>query len=65
MTERPAILSAKVEKLVAIIADGQQAKQNGTVSDARAAQQQAAQDVLDAGGSVAAVERVNLPSERM
>lgn len=67
MTERPAILSAKVLKLAEIMSDGQAAKQSGsnTVSEARSAQENAAREVLEAGGSVASVENVKLPSERL
>jgi hypothetical protein len=64
---RPAILSAKVEMLAAIIADGQSTKRdsNLSVDEARAAQSEAAQEVIQTGGSVAAVESVDLPSERV
>lgn len=66
MGGRPAILAAKVEKLAAIMADGNGLKDSGnvTVSESRKRQEQAAQDVMNAGGSVAAVESVALPSER-
>jgi hypothetical protein len=67
MTDRPAILTAKVERLAAIISDGQDTKRdsNLTVDEARKAQSNAASEVLQAGGSVAAVKDVELPSERL
>lgn len=67
MTERSAILTAKVLKLAEIMSDGQAAKQSGssTVSEARKAQENAAREVFEAGGSVASVESVKLPSERL
>lgn len=65
MTERPAILSAKMEKLAEVIADGQTAKKNMTVSDARAAQAEALSEILGAGGSVSEVKSIETPSERL
>jgi len=64
MAERPEILSAKLDKLAAVIADGNQTKQDLLADEAREKQKQAALDVLDAGGSVSDVEDVKLPSER-
>lgn len=69
MTERPAILSAKVAKLAAIIEDGNTGKKSppgqATADDVRAAQADAVQEVQTTGGSVAAVESIPLPSERL
>jgi hypothetical protein len=65
MTERPAILAAKIEKLAEIVADGQEAKEIGTVSEAREAQQAATSEVLSVSGSVADVEAVETPTERL
>jgi len=62
---RPAILSAKLEKLAEIVADGQQAKRDNLVVDARTAQENAAAEVLQSGGSVADVEDIDLPTERL
>lgn len=66
MTDRQAVLSAKVAKLAEIIKDGNETKDNSnrTVSEARRAQRDAAADVVEAGASVADVEAVPLPSER-
>lgn len=67
--EPPAILSAKLSKLAAIIEDGNDTKRSppgsANADDVRAEQSAAVRDVLDAGGSVAAVERIELPSERV
>lgn len=66
MTDRPAILSAKVQKLAEIVADGNATKDTGskTVSEARQAQKAAVEDVLGDHASVASVEQIPLPSER-
>lgn len=64
MATRPAVLEAKLEKLAAVIADGNDRKRTISVDEARADLQAAVEDVLAAGGSVAAVEAVELPSER-
>lgn len=67
MADRPDILAAKVQKLAAIIEDGNRQKDNSnrTVSEARQAQRAAAADVIEAtGSSVAEIEEIELPSER-
>lgn len=67
MADRPAILSAKVEKLAEIIMDGNSMKDSSvTVSEARKAQKNAAREVFQGNfGSVASVHNVELPSDRL
>lgn len=67
MTSRPQVLEAKIEKLAEIVMDGNDVKDRGnaTVSESRQAQRDAAKEVLEANGSVAAVNRVRAPSERL
>lgn len=64
--DRPDILSAKLEKLAAIMADANAGKDGAAnPDDWRAAQQAAADEVMGAKGSVAEVEAIELPSERV
>lgn len=68
MTNRPSILSAKVEKLAEILTDGNDTKANGnaTVSEARNAQRDAAKEIMDGSfSSVSSVKEVKTPSERL
>lgn len=61
--DKPQLLTAKVDRLAAIIADGNQRKNSNTVSNARQAMEDAAREV-GAATTVAGVENVALPSER-
>jgi hypothetical protein len=69
MNDRAAIISAKVSKLADVIADGNKCKDsppgNASTADVRKAETEAAREVVESGGSVAAVENVALPSERI
>lgn len=67
MTDRPDVISAKVERLLSILDDGQDLKRSSgtSVDEARKAQRDAVADVRDAGGSVSEVESIPLPSERV
>ena len=64
------IREAKLNMLVEIVADAEELKARTgsldvTTAEVCQAQADAARDVLDASGSVAAVNRVSLPSERV
>lgn len=63
MAEKPQVLAAKVDRLLAILSDGQATKNADTVADARD-RMQAAADEVRAATTVADVEGVTLPSER-
>lgn len=68
MSDRQAILEAKVRRLAEAISDGNGVKRDGgvTVDDARRAQRDAVAEIaLESHGSVAEVESVPLPSERV
>lgn len=65
MADRPAIMEAKLNKLAEIMADGNKAKRNMTVDEARRKQREAAREVLEGDHATpASVEDIALPSER-
>lgn len=73
MTDRPAILSAKVDKLTKITANADDLKampksdrpNEAPIDDVRTAYRDASNDLTEAFGSVAAVEEIDLPSDRL
>lgn len=73
MTDRPAILSAKLDKLTKITADADDLKamdqlnrpNESSLDEVRAAYRDASNDLANAGGSVAEVESVEVASERL
>lgn len=73
MTDRPAVLSAKVDRQAAIIADADDLKQmpksdrpnSATVDEVRVAYRDAMQELQGGKGSVAAVEGITLPQGRL
>lgn len=69
MTERYDLLEAKVRRLAEATADAQAMRvESGlldvSVDDIRRMQSESIREIMDADGSVAAVESVPLPSER-
>ncbi|WP_435358440.1 hypothetical protein [Haloarchaeobius sp. DFWS5] len=73
MKERPAVLAAKMDKQAAIISDADRLKSqstsdrpgDATVNEVRTAYADAMDALRAAGGSVAAVEDVELPTDRL
>lgn len=73
MTDRPAVLSAKLEKVAQFVADGNDlkgmAKSNrpneASLDAVRDAHRDAMTDLLGPAGSVAEVEQVETPTERL
>jgi len=67
MANRMDILTAKVEMIAEVVADGNQLKDSATVtvSESRQAQSEAVMEVIEAGGSVNNVKSVRKPSERV
>lgn len=73
MTDRPAILSAKLNRLVEIIADADDLKARSQadrpaqadLNAVRESYRDAVQEVQGAKGSVAEAKGVSLPSERL
>ncbi len=73
MTHRPAILSEKIDRQQRVTCDADRLKAmpksdrpNGaSLNDVRNAYADAMEELADAGGSVAAVESVELPSDRL
>jgi hypothetical protein len=73
MTHRPTILSAKTDKQMRIVCDADRLKAmrkadrpaNASMNEIRDAYADAMEQLADSGGSVAAVESVELPSERL
>lgn len=67
---RSSVREAKLIRVGEVIADAEEIKSNiasldTTVSEVRLAQSEATKEVLEAGGSVAAVEAVPLVSDRV
>jgi len=70
---RPAVLSAKIDRKARIVADADRLKAKSksdrpaeaSLDKVRSAYADAMQELANAGGSVAAVESVALPSERL
>ena len=73
MHHRPAILSAKTDRQMRIVCDADRLKSapksdrpgDASLNAVRDAYADAMEELADAGGSVAAVESVALPSERL
>jgi len=73
MAHRPSILSAKVDRKARIVCDADRLKSSpkadrpgeATLDAVRDAYADAMEELADAGGSVASVQSVELPSERL
>lgn len=73
MTDRPAIVSAKLDKLTAITADADDLKampksnrpNEATLDDVRAVYRDASNELTDGHGSVSSINSVELPSDRL
>lgn len=73
MTQRPGIISAKTDKQLQIVSDADRLKSaakadrpaDASLNEVRDAYADAMEQLANVGGSVAAVESVELPSERL